>query len=44
MVFAKSESDALEKVKNDKRTANFEHVKINKVESKGVVYNNNGDY
>jgi len=43
-VFADNESEALEKVKNDKRTSNFTEVKVKKVESSGVFYNNNGDY
>lgn len=44
VVFTKNESDALEKVKDDKSTSNFRGEVVRELKPTGVVYNDNGDH
>lgn len=44
VVRAKSKKDAIEMVRNDNLTVDFNDVEVEVLDDSGVLYNDNGDY
>lgn len=44
IVFAETEEEAIEKVKNHSLTIAFENVRVSELKQEDIVYNWNGDY
>lgn len=44
IVVAETAEEAIELVKNHSSTVSFENVRVEELPSRGVIYNDNGDY